>query len=280
MKLRRMACFLLLLSGGGCRSNPKASTDKYRGGLVEPSNRKKHKQIEKREEGGSNFAHPPKIFVLPQLVVTAVDIPSVLNMAFSEKGLHHLRGSDLRRKQNDRPRSAKSCRHYLALVDKGYYDSASAADRATGAELLRTCRTLQVVSVAPDAKTTAVSEFDLGSMGLTHLPASASDLWRNEIDPDLERVPLRRELAGQIDEQRPDYLRVTIPADADSGIEEVTTSYEVVAFADINRDGSEDILVFASQGTGGGSNDFVYRLLVFSRDSSNEVLRTIAKYEQ
>jgi hypothetical protein len=158
-----------------------------------------------------------------------------------------------------------TCRDYLALVEDGFFDDTPAGSHAEQ-QFHRTCAVLVLLSRAGEPTRSHVRGFSLSRDGLRSLPLAVGDVHEATIDPTHLGVPLsangtyRRCVRAD-----PDPRRLCLYWTTDDPADRTGLMLSHVATGDFDRDGLEDIAVWASGQSGGASPEETGRLFVLTR---------------
>lgn len=154
--------------------------------------------------------------------------------------------------QNDSGATARpvTCDEYFRLIDSGFYPPTT-FDMSMASFFVLRCDTLRYIQHALPAKQSSIEDFRLTTRSLDDLPAALAPTWS---DDDGESGEERVSPGGA--------WRTAYPADVirqhDSASIEVTndafiTNLRIVAWADFDRDGFEDVLLYLAVHANGGT---------------------------
>jgi hypothetical protein len=172
-----------------------------------------------------------------------------------------------------RARPPATCRDYLRVVADGFHDDTPAASN-TQQDLHRICTVLDLLSRATDATTSHVRDLRLARDGLDALPLAVADVF-DRIDPAHRSRPLSaareyRRCASTGLRELCLYRQPESPGDRTS------FTLEHVASGDFDRDGLEDIAVWASMGDG-PTQDYGTKLFILTRRGRGRLLEVLAE---
>jgi hypothetical protein len=168
-----------------------------------------------------------------------------------------------------------TCRDYLGLVANGFHDDTTLANN-TEENLHRICTVLDLLSRATDPATSHVRDLSLARDGLDALPLAVADVF-DGIDPGHRGRPLsaareyRSRRCGPIDPRELCLYRET-----ESAGDRTAFTLQHVASGDFNRDGLEDIAVWASMGDG-PTQEYGTKLFVLTRRGPGHLLEVLAE---
>jgi hypothetical protein len=172
-----------------------------------------------------------------------------------------------------RTRPPATCRDHLGLVAKGFHDDTASAIN-TEESLHRICTVLDLLSRATDPTTSHVRDLSLARDGLAALPLAVADVF-DRIDPAHRSRPLSaaREFR-RCDSADP--RRLCLYREPESPGDRTAFILEHVASGDFNRDGLEDIAVWASMGDG-PTQEYGTRLFILTRRGRGRLLEVLAE---
>ncbi|MBX3394786.1 MAG: hypothetical protein KF841_05420 [Phycisphaerae bacterium] len=143
-----------------------------------------------------------------------------------------------------------TCKDYFRLIDSGY-DPPTTYDMSIASFFVLRCDTLRYIRHAAPANRSYIESFRLSTQSIEELPAELAPTWQNN-DAEWRE---NRDLAGS-------SWATAYPADVitpfDSASIDITgdafiTNFRIVAWADFNHDGLEDVLLFLAVHVNGGT---------------------------
>lgn len=172
-----------------------------------------------------------------------------------------------------RARPPATCRHYLGLVANGFHDDTPAAND-TEQNLHRICTVLDLLSRAMEPTSSHVRELSLARDGLEALPLAVADVFA-PVTPAHRRRPLSAAREYRLCEST-DPRELCLYRSPDDPGDRTSFMLQHVASGDFNRDGLEDIAVWASMGDG-PTQEYGTKLFVLTRRGRGRRLEVLAE---
>jgi hypothetical protein len=174
-----------------------------------------------------------------------------------------------------RTRPPATCRDYLGLVANGFHDDTPLANNAEE-DLHRICTVLDLLSHATDPTISHVQDLSLARDGLDALPLAVADVF-DSIDPAHRGRPLSA--ASESRFRRCDATgprELCLYREPESPGDRTAFTLQHVASGDFDRDGLEDMAVWASMGDG-PTQEYGTRLFILTRRGPGRLLEIIAE---